>query len=168
MKFFNKYILASAAAITACTGAFAQASYSGYFLDNYTHRYQLNPAMADDKGFVTFPALGNLNLGMHGNTHVTSFLYNVDGRTVLFTNPEIPASTVLSNIHDKNRLGLNANLDILGVGFKAFGGMNAVTISANVGADVMLPGSIFRLAKEGIENKTYDISNIRANANASA
>ena len=170
MKLNNKYLLSALLACTVSTAAFAQTSYSGYFLDNYTNRYLLNPAMADTTrfGFVAMPALGNLNVGMHGNTHVSSFIYNVDGRTVLFTNPGVSTSEVLKNIHDKNRLGLGVDLNILAVGFKALGGHNAVTIGAVADGEVMVPGSLIRLAKEGVANKTYDITNLRASANAYA
>ena len=166
----SKYILSIVVAGAAAGSAFAQASYSGYFIDNYTHRYMLNPAMADTvrKGFVAFPALGSLNVGMHGNVGVNSLVYNVDGRTVLFTNPGVEASTVLGKIHDKNRIGAAVNEDILAVGWKAWGGNNAITISAVADAEVMMPGSLIRLAKEGVENKTYDIKNLRATANAYA
>lgn len=166
----NKHIISSVVAVSACGLAYGQTSYSGYFLDNYVNRYQLNPAMADTvrKGFVSMPVLGNFNLGMHGNTHVTSFLYNVDGRTVLFTNPDVPTSTVLKNIHNKNIIGAGVDLGILAVGFKALGGMNAVTLGVNTEMDMMVPGSLFRMAKEGVENKTYDISNLRVSANAYA
>lgn len=170
MKSIYKYILASVAAAATCTGAFAQASYSGYFLENYSHRYQLNPAMADEEHnmFLTVPVISNFNIDFHGNLHLNSVLFNRNGQTVLFTNPEVSVSDALKGIHDKNRLGFDTHIDLLGFGFKAFGGSNAVTISAVANANVMMPGSIFRLAKEGIENKTYDITNIRANANAYA
>ena len=169
MKTF-RYIIIAAAAICAPASALAQASYSGYFLDNYVHRYQLNPALRDttEKAFFTFPALGNLNAGMNGNLHTTSLVYNVNGKTVLFTSPDVPASDVLSKIHSKNRLGVAMNMDILAAGWKAWGGYNAVTISAVADANVGVPGELFKLVKEGISNKTYDIKNFMANASAYA
>lgn len=169
MKSIYKYIFATAALASTCTGAFAQASYSGYFLENYSHRYQLNPAMADEEHdmFLTVP-ISNINAGMHGNLHLSSFLFNRNGQTVLFTNPEVSVTDALNGIHDKNKLGVGANIDILGFGFKAFGGHNAVTISAVADVNAMLPGSIFRLAKEGVANQTYDIKDIRAYASAYA
>lgn len=171
MKSINrKYIIAAIAAASACGSAFAQASYSGYFLDNYLHGYELNPAMADTtkRGFVAMPVLGNFNLGMTGNIHATSLIYNRDGRTVLFTSPEVSAQEVMKNIKNKSKLGVNAELDILAVGFKAFGGQNVVTIGAVADANVMIPGQLFALAKEGVSNKTYNISDFRLNASGYA
>lgn len=146
----------------------AQNTYSGYFLDGYTYRYQMNPALADTANFVSFPALGNLNIGMQGNLHLKNLLYNVDGRTSLFTNPAISASEVMSNIGDKNKLGFETKIGIMSVGFRAWGGHNTVTINARANVNFSLPGSLFSLMKEGVENKTYDIKNLRASANAYA
>lgn len=170
MKLNIKYIIAAFFAVASSASALAQASYSGYYIDNYTHRYQLNPAMTDDDRdyFVAMPGLGNLNVGMQGNLHVSSILYPYEGKTVLFTNPNIPTSTVLKNIHDMNKIGANLEMDILGVGFRALGGQNAVTISAVADVNAGVPGSLMRLAKEGVSNKTYDISDFRLNASGYA
>lgn len=170
----NKYILSLICATAASGVAFGQAAYSGYFLENYIHRYELNPAMAstDNNNFVAMPVLGNLNVGMHGNTGISSLFYNrnINGtdKTVLFTNENVSTEEALKKIHDKNRVGFGLNMDLLAVGFKALGGMNAVTIGAVADAEIMLPGSVFRMAKEGITNDTYDIKNLRFNANAYA
>lgn len=165
MKSTYKLLLASALMAGTTAGAMAQASYSGYFLENYTHRYELNPALVDmskNNYFVAMPVLGNMNIGFQGNLHLTDVLYNVNGQTVLFTNPDISASQALKRISDKERMGLNLEMDILAVGFKAFGGKNVVTLGAVADANVMVPGSMFRFAKEGVSNQKYDLSNVRA------
>ena len=164
----KSYIKALALALIAgsATSASAQLTYSGYFLDNYTYRYQMNPAFGNESNFVAMPVLGDLNLSMHGNLNLSDLLYNVNGKTVLFTNPAVSASEVLGNISDKNRLGAGVKLDIMSAGWKAWGGFNTVTLSLNANANASVPGAFFRLAKEGIENKTYDIKNMFGNANA--
>lgn len=164
----TKSIIAGALLCAAAPAA-AQTTYSGYFLDNYTYRYQMNPAFGNEKGFVSFPVLGDINLAMRGNLNLSDVLYNLDGKTVLFTNPGISVDEAMSKFNDgANRLGANIKLDIMSVGFKAFKGYNTVSLSANVNANASLPGSFFALAKEGIENRTYDIKDLFANANAYA
>lgn len=165
-----KHMIAGAVALCAAIPAFGQASYSGYFLDNYTHRFELNPALTDTvrKGFVAFPVLGNMDIAMQGNVHTTSIFKQLDGKTVLFTNPGISTADALGGFHNKNMVGANLNLDIISVGFKAFGGQNAVTIGAVADLGVMAPGDLFKLVKEGVANRTYDIKNVRANASAYA
>lgn len=157
-----------------CIGAIAPAAsaqqhtYSGYFLDGYTYRYQMNPAMDNEKNFVAMPGLGNLNIGFQGNLHLKNIFYNVDGRTSLFTNPNVSAAEVMKGIKDNNRLGTHNQINILSGGWKAWGGYNTVSLSAIANADVAVPGTFFELAKEGIENKTYDIRNLRGRASAYA
>lgn len=154
-------------AILSGVNASAQQTYSGYFLDNYTYRYQMNPAFDNEDNFVSMPALGNLNLGMRGNLHLTNVLYNVDGHTVLFTNPGVPESAV-NKFKNVNKLALNEKIDILSGGFKAWGGYNTISIGARVNAFMGVPKAFFSLAKEGVTNDTYDIRDLSINANAYA
>lgn len=162
-----KHILFTAAAILSLPLC-AQNTYSGYFLDNYLYRYQMNPAMGNENNFVSFPALGNINLGIHGNLHLTEVFYKVNGRTALFTNPAVSASEALSGIHDKNLIGSAIKLDIMNAGFKAFGGYNTVGLNLRINLDAKIPGSLFELAKEGVTNRTYDIKHLGVHANAYA
>lgn len=148
---------------TTLTAA-AQNTNSGYFVDNYTYRYQLNPAYENDRNFVSMPALGNLNFGMNGSLNLTDVLYVHNGKTVLFSNPNISAAEVLGNIGDKNTLGTNLRETILSTGFKALGGYNTITIGARADVGVMVPGSLFELVKEGVSNRTYDIRNVGVSA----
>lgn len=157
----NKYIMAAALACGALTAG-AQNTLSGYFLDDYDYRYQMNPALGNDRNFVSMPALGNVNVAVQGSLHLSSVIYSLNGRTVLFTNPGISAAEVMSNVSDRNKLSSNIKLNILSGGFKAWCGYNTVSINAvaNVGATV--PGSFFSLAKEGVSNRTYDITDMDA------
>lgn len=166
MKSILKFAVAGLALISCATMS-AQHTYSGYFLDNYTYRYQMNPAFGNADGFVSFPVLGNINIAMRGNLHLSSVIHNVDGKTVLFTNPGVPQS-VLNKFANTNRLGTNLKFDIINVGFKALGGYNTVSIGTRVNVNMGLPKAFFQLAKEGVANKTYDIKNLTANANAFA
>lgn len=160
------------AALVAATGssiATAQ-NRSAYFLENYAYNYQMNPAMAIDRSHdVSFPFLGNFNLGMMGNVGVSSFIYNTpDGRTTTFLNPEIPASEVMDNIKTHNRLGLEMRYGILSVGFRGLGGYNHISINAVANMQVRIPGALVSFLKEGVTNKNYEIGRVDAHADAYA
>lgn len=155
-------------ALAASATANAQNTYSGYFTEGYTYRYQMNPALTDSMNFVSIPAIGNINLGMQGNLHLTDVFYNVNGRTSLFTNPAVSASEVMKHIGDKNRIGFETRIGLLSGGFKAWGGYNTVSISARANVNASVPGSVFSLIKEGVTNKTYDITNLRLSGQAFA
>lgn len=161
-------IISVVSAIIGISAATAQNTYSGYFIDNYAYRYQMNPAYANEENLVAFPVLGNVNLKMEGSLNLKDVIYTYDGQKVLFTNPNIPVTDVMRHIDDVNKVGVNLRLDIVNVGFKAFGGYNTVGVNMRANVNVSVPGDFFRLAKEGVSNRTYDISNFQASSNTYA
>lgn len=155
--------------VAAASGAGrAQNLQSAYFDSNYSYRFQINPAFGNDDrhGFVAMPALGNLNVGTHGNVGLDKFLYNVDGKTTTFLNPKVDAATFLNSVKDRNRIGVDLRETILAAGFKSWGGYNTITISARANVGVFLPKDLLRLAKEGAQNQTYNIGDMGAQATA--
>ncbi len=160
----NYRIFLAVAALGMASAATAQNLKSGYFTDGYQYRHDLNPAFANEQNYVAMPALGNLNVGLNSNIGVDNILFNVDGRTALFLNPNVSADEFLSGINDKNKISEDLKVQILGAGFKGFGGYNTIEINARQSLGIQLPGSILRLAKEGVQNQTYDISDLNASA----
>jgi hypothetical protein len=155
-------------AATACASlAQAQNMSSGYFIDNNDYRFELNPAFGNEHYFAG-GFFGNLNVGLRGNLNLSDIIYNVNGKTCLFTNPGVSAEEFMSNIENKNKLNANIKENIISAGFKAFGGYNTVSVNANIDLNMMLPRELFSLAKEGVTNKTYDITNLRATASSYA
>ena len=167
MKSIAKYILAAVAVITA-TSAEAQMTRSGYFVEDYTYRFQMNPAYGNTKNFISIPAYGNFNIGINGNLNLTDLIYNVNGQTTTFMNPGVDAAEFLGNLDDINKLQTNFKLDILSAGFKAFGGYNTININARFNIGLNLPKSIFSLLKEGIANQSYQIGYLRARSTSYA
>lgn len=161
MKSLIKYTLA-AVALMGSVAAQAQNTASGYFLDNYNYRYQLNPAAGNSRNFISMPLLGNVNEALRGNIHLTSLVFNRDGRTVLFTNPLVSWEEM--DIKDRNNITENLKLNLLSAGFSAFGGYNTVSLNAALNVNATIPGTFFELAKQGLSNRTYDISDLRFGA----
>ena len=156
----NKYIktaLLFAATVTSF-GAVAQNTNSAYFTEGYTHRYQLNPAYGNDKNFISIPVVGNANAAMRGTIGVENLFYNVDGQTTTFMNPAVDATTFLNGIDDMSRLAMDANINLMSAGFKWLGGYNTISINARGNMNSRIPKTLFSFLKEGIENKTYSIS----------
>lgn len=168
MNNYIKLICGATLTAAATLSVSAQTSYSGYFLENYLYQYEMNPAFGNDTHFVGMPILGNINAGMHGNLHVQDLFYNINGKTALFTNPNVGVMEAMDKFHSKNKVGFEAKINILNGGFKAWGGYNTVGINVKAGADVTIPKELFSLLKEGVSNNTYDISNMRGQANAYA
>lgn len=166
MKLNIKSTIALSALMISTSAAVAQNTNSGYFTDGYLYRHELNPALGNNQNYVAMPALGNFNVAMRGNLALSDVLYNVNGKTTTFLNPNVSAGEFLNNIGDKNRIGLDLKLEVLSAGFKAWGGYNTIGINVRSNVNTVLPGELFRLAKEGLQNKTYDIKDFSAHADA--
>lgn len=165
MKTITRYIVCGAILAGAGLTAAAQNVNSGYFLDYYTYRHQLNPAFSgSDKGYFAFPVLGNINVGTHGNIHASSIIHSVDGKTMLFTNPQISVADAMDGFKNRNKIGAALKMGIIDFGFSGFGGYNTLGINAVAAADVVVPGSLFSFLKEGAANNVYNISDLRAEA----
>lgn len=152
----------------AATGAFAQHTNTGYFTDGYMYRHQLNPAFGNGQNYISFPALGNMNFGLRGSLNLEDYIYNINGKTTTFLNPEVDAKEFLGNIEDQNKLNFDTKIQILSIGFKGFGGYNTLGVNVRSNIHTMLPKSLFSFAKEGIANKDYDISDFGIHADAYA
>ena len=158
--------------LAAVTPVLAQHTATGYFNQGYTYRNEMNPALAPEdslsKNYIAMPVLGNVNVGLQGNLGVKDVIYNVNGRTTTFLNAGVSSSEFLSNIHDNNEVNADIKINILSAGFKAFGGYNTISINTRASISANVPGSLLRLAKEGVKNGTYDISDLSAHADAYA
>lgn len=164
MKFSN---IKNLLVVLLTIGAFAYSSAqsrSGYFLDNYTYGYQLNPAFEGTKGFVSVPAIGNFNLNLSSTMHLKNFIYNIDGTTTTFMNPKVPSATFLNSIPNNNQIGLSMKMGVLAVGFNSFKGFSTVSVNLVSNTNLRVPKSIFSLLKQGLENDTYDIGKFDAHA----
>lgn len=155
-------------ALLACgMEAMAQHTNTGYFNEGYIYKHEINPALVGDTAFyVALPALGNMNISMRGSMDLQDYIYNVDGKTTTFMNSGVSSGEFLGNIGDRNKLSTDIKIAILSGGFKAFGGYNTVGINLRANMSAMVPGSLLRLAKEGPNNSTYDISDFKAHADS--
>lgn len=166
MKILGKYILAASLA-AVCSSAMAQGLNSGYFINDYKFRHNLNPAFGNEQNYVSIPALGNINVRTQGNFGLGDVLFDnprygidSDKKKTTFMNPYISAADALSGFSTGDNI-INSDIDltILSAGFKAFGGYNTVSIDARTNVALSLPYSLFEFAKN-TGNQTYLIDDI--------
>ncbi|MBQ0046906.1 MAG: hypothetical protein KBT33_05245 [Prevotellaceae bacterium] len=155
-----KHILAAAFVSMASTAAIAQNLNTGYFNEGYLYRHDVNPAFGNDQGYIAMPGIGNLDLNIASNLPIDKVLYKVNGRTATFMHPQVNSSEFLNAVNENNRIAENLRLQIIGFGFKGWGGYNTFEINARENLNLNVPGSFLKLAKEGVENKRYDISDM--------
>ncbi len=155
----KRYILALALPLIATANTMAQDLNSAYFNKGYEHRHDLNPAFGNDRFYISVPALGNVNLKLQANLGLQNVLFknpNPTGKkTVTFMHPDISYDQAMEGIKDKNKLLLDMKVNVLSLGFKAFGGYNTFEINARQQFGLYLPGDLFRMAK-GLNNQSYN------------
>lgn len=144
----------------------AQHTESGYFTEGYLFRHNMNPAFGCNQDYFSMPILGNLNVDVHGTLDTRDILHIANGHMVLYTHPDVSPEKFLSGLKEKNRVGANFSLQIVGFGFKAFGGYNTFSINTRANADSNIPKSIFQLSKEGAKNDHYNIKDMRAHSDS--
>lgn len=165
-KIYSK--IAALALMLAPAGATAQNLESGFFTDGYLYRHEMNPAIENSRNYVAMPFLGNINVGMSGNIGIRDVLFNRNGRTVLYTNPQVDAAEFMNGIGNRNRINSDFKIQLLGAGFKAWGGYNTIGINIRGNASTIIPKSIFDITKNGLKNQTYDTSDLNAHAHSYA
>ena len=161
-----KHIVALAAVLFVAAHTWAQHTISGYFSDGYMYRHDINPAIGNNQNYVSLPFLGNINMGIRGSLNLEDYIYVKNGKTTTFLNPSVSANEFLGNIKDENKLHFDTKLQLMSTGFKGLGGY--ITCSSNLRTSVyaMVPKALFQFAKEGLKNKTYDISNFGIHTNS--
>ena len=174
MKRLATYMMT--AAMTLCgTAVTAQTMNSAYFTGDYKYRHDLYPAYGNEQNYISWPALGNLNVSTHGNFGYGDVVMNnpmfgkgSDKKMTTFLNPYISSSDALSGFSKgNNRISGNVDITILSAGFKAFGGYNTIELGARTSFGMSLPYELFEFAKN-TGNKSYDIGDVTANATAFA
>lgn len=138
----------------------------GYFNKGFVGKEVLNPAFAGEYRSITIPALGGLHVGLRGNMGVKDYIYNRNGRTVTFMNGAVDTHDFLKQVHERNRTNLDSYIRLLGTGFFAWGGYNTISLNAREHMGIVVPGELFRLAKEGPKNQRYDIGSLKGHADA--
>ncbi|WP_307758091.1 DUF5723 family protein [uncultured Mediterranea sp.] len=146
---------AFALAVTGSALAQTQSSRSAYFLEGSTYRHELNPAFIGERGYFSFPALGNLDFGVQSTAGIGSFLYKLpDGRLTTFMHESVSGQEFVDGLPNRFKLGADVNENIFSLGFHAWGGFNTLGISIKSDTRVNMPSELFKFMKLGMASET--------------
>ena len=162
----KRFRIACMAACLSVCNMYAQNLASGYFTDGYLYRHEMNPAFMNSQSYVSFPLIGNVNVGTRGNVALDDFVYVKDNKTVLFMNPLVPSEEFLGNVNDRNRINAEVKVGLVSLGFKSKNGYNTIDLYLRSNVNAVLPGELFRMAKEGLKNEEYNLSDVNFHADA--
>ena len=164
-------ITVMATLLAASLGTTAQELRTTYFMQTSDLRHEMNPALLDHS-YVSFPLLGNMNIGTTGNFGAKTFIfdmeptwenYGVNGRTkTTFMHPDVDAGKFLDGLKNNNRMGVNLKYQVFGFAFKAFGGFNSVDLNLRSTTNISMPKSLFEFMKETGSKTDYRISKLGA------
>lgn len=160
-------MLAGALVAGALMGSAQDANRSGYFLDGYTFRHNINPAFAPERNYISLPVLGNFGVSAMSNVGVNTFLYKTEsGQLTTFLNKSVGADEFLGKLSNNNKINAALGLDIVSFGFRGLGGYNTVNIGTRVNMSANLPKDLFTFMKVGQTgpNTRYDFKDIRLKA----
>ena len=130
---------------------------TGYFLDGYSYKYRFNPSFQGDRGFISFPASGNLTVGVESNMGLSTFLYPTEnGNLTTFLNSSVDDNVFLNGLSENNKLNVNLDMPVLALGFRTKKSYHTIDLSVKAGAGVNVPKSLFKFAKVGSADGTTE------------
>lgn len=141
-------------------------SRNSYFMEGSYFRTDMNPALAPTRGYVALPGMSGVGVDIPSNfLSIDNFIYQKDNQMVSAFHGSVTADEFLGKLPDTGRLGVNANVNVLGVGFYA--GKMYWNFGARVrsNTDVTISKDLFSALKT-LGNGTYDLSNTNVSSNS--
>lgn len=159
MKRIINIALVAMVALLVALPASAQLRTS-YFMNGSTDRYNLNPALSPQRGYISIPVVGGIYTSLESNfLSANNFFYpNGEGNGVVtYMHKSVSAEEFLSKLPDQNyfELGLNDQIFAMGNYFK--GGFWSVGVRLRSETTIDVPKDFFALTKT-LSQGSYDIS----------
>jgi len=162
-----KYILTVILVVVALNAA-AQNSQVLYFM-NLPQNHLINPALRPSNAvYIGLPVVSGFNLNINNNyVNFSDVIINGQPKDSLisFLHPDYNVDKFLAKIKDKNFLGPELTIPILGIGFSVGkDGYVFLDINTRIESNIVLPGDIFKLALKGNEQfvgSKIDLSSLR-------
>ena len=140
---------------------------NSYFMEGSTFRTDMNPALAPTRGYVNFPLLGGLGVGMNNNfLSIENMLYPTrDGRLVTFMHKSVDRNDFLKRLPRNNALEMSVSEQLFGFGAHTKRFFWSAGLNLKVNADVNIPKNVFSLLTS-LGQGTYNMNNLHLGANA--
>ncbi len=146
----------------------SQGTKSTYFIEGAPYNHQNNPAFYNDLNYFGI-GISNFNIGTKSNIGLKKFIFpydDPDGNKSLttFLSPSVSADDFLNGLEDNNFFNFNLSENILGFGFRGFGGFNTFDVNIKSNTYLNLPYDLFNFLKNGAnssEGSEYQMGNLR-------
>lgn len=132
---------------------------TAYFMDRMTTRHTINPALMNEYGYFSLPALGSVDFGINSNLSIDKFLFPLEsGQLGTFAHPDVDSAEFLSGLSDDNVISQDFNISLLSTGFHAFGGYNTFGVAVRENMDINLKKSLFEFLVGAEDKSSYDMA----------
>lgn len=140
---------------------------TSYFMEGSTFRTDMNPALAPTRGYVNFPMLGGVSVGLNNNffSLENMFYPTKGGQLVTFFHKDVDRNDFLRRMPRNNSMELSVSEQIIGFGAhtKRFFWSAGINLRAN--ADINIPKQVFSLVTN-LGQGSYDINGMHVGLNS--
>ena len=173
----KKIVLSSLLLLSVSAAVLAQDFKTGYFLDNYTYSYRLNPAAPMEEDSYSFFAvgLGNVTAEARSNLGIYSFFRPVGDEYYFFTESDVPVADALSGFAENNSVLAGAKVNVFTFGRQLHESRFSVELNARTDNSLVAPYDFFSLIKHGLYSLStgeieprYQFSGVSLNSNTYA
>lgn len=163
-KHIFKNTLAVAAMLVLSASSYAQSSNSGYFIEGYNQRYQLNPAFAPERySFVELPGISNIQFNAEGSVGMSHFIFeskSKPGKLTTFMSADVDAKEFLDALPEAAQFTVDMGMDIMGFGFGAENWFTSINVKLRNSEKFSLPKDLFSFMKSSFSQGDYLIKDI--------
>lgn len=145
----------------------AQTASSSYFLDGSFTRYQLNPALTPERGYLAFPVLCNFQFEAYSSVGLSNFLYESKSdpnKLTTFMSSEVKKDDFLNALPSVSKIKFGMDMDLFSLGFYGFQGMNTLNVKFRNSININLPKELFSFMKASLSDGDYLIEDININS----
>lgn len=132
---------------------------TSYFMEGSYFRNELNPALAPTRGYLALPVVSGLGVGLNTNfLSVDNLFYQKDGQVVTALHNSVSADEFLGKMPETAKMNINANINVLGLGFYVKKSYWTLGLNLRTQNDVAISKDLFRALKT-LGNGRYDLGN---------
>lgn len=165
-NYLSKFIIAGIILLVPSV-LYSQTANSSYFLDGSFTRYQLNPALTPERGYLALPILNNFQIDAYSSVGLSNFLYeskSYPDKLTTFMSSEVNKEDFLNALPSVSKIKFGMDMDLFSLGFYGFQGMNTLNVKFRNSININLPKELFSFMKASLSDGDYLIEDININS----
>lgn len=162
MKTRRLLLLCLAAALMFVSESATAQLRTSYFMEGSYFRTELNPALTPTRGYLALPGMSGVGVNLQSNFFSVDKLYREhNGNYLSIFDDRVSSKDAFTRLNDVNKLNINANVNILGVGFHSRKTFWSFGFNTRVQGSAILERELFEGLKGGkksLDGSSLDVS----------